>query len=128
MPLSETVSTSKESRNSRRPIPTQVIRVPNIINPNPEREQRIIRTPRHRRRRFRHRRVKELVHLVGKGEHGGFVWLDEGGVDCCAAVGVVVCEEEGVVELDCGDVDPVDSSDGGVALCDDVGDEDEWES
>lgn len=76
--------------------------IPDIVNADEEREQRILGCP---GCVFRVRAVawEELeLHLVFEGEHGGRVGRHEGGVDGCAAVGEVVSLDEGGV-VGCGE-------------------------
>ena len=99
----------------RIPVPALIIAIPNIINPNPHRKQRILARPR-RRRGFARRLAHELVHLVDQREHRRLVRLDKRGVDRRAAVRVVVRQDEGLVVHRGVDVYPVGASDRGVAL------------
>lgn len=106
----------EKKHNARIPTSTLVIRIPNVIDPDPKREQRIITRPRCRTRFISYRR-QELVHLISQRQDSRSVWSYKVGVDGRSAVGIVVCEEEGFVELDGVEVDPVCSADCCEALC-----------
>lgn len=54
--------------------------------------------------------------MIAKGEHCGLVGSDQARIDSRTAVGIVEREDQGFVELDSVYVDPVCSSNRGVAL------------
>lgn len=106
---------SSRSNNSRITVTRLIVRVPDIVDPNPEREQRVVARPRGRSG-FRGSAGQELVHLVRQGEHGRLVRGDERCVDGRAAVSVVPRQDEGLVVDGRVDVDPVRAADCGVSL------------
>ncbi len=57
-----------------------------------------------------------MVHLVAEREHCGLVGSDQASIDSRAAVGIVEREDQGLVELNGIHINPVGSSDRGVAL------------
>ena len=102
------------SSNSRVAIPTLVVAVPNVVDPDPHREQRVLARPRGRRG-FVRRLAEELVHLVDQREDRRLVRRDERRVNRRAAIRVVVSQDERLVVHRRVDVDPVRTPDGGVA-------------
>ena len=100
--------------NSLSPIPIQPKAIPNIIDPNPHREQRALARPR-RLRRLRPRALLKLPHLVHKAQHRVLVRRHQLRIRRRAPIRVVVREDEGGVVLR-GEVgDPVLATGGGPA-------------
>ena len=101
------LSARSQTNDSRAAIATLVVRVPYIVDADPEREHRVRARPRRSRRLARHTGAQELIHLVRHGQHGRLVWRDEGRVDGGAAVCEVVGHYQRFVVLHGDFVDPV---------------------
>ena len=86
-----------------------IVGVADVVDTNPEREQRVDTGPRSIHG-FARDGGQKLIHLVCQGQHRRRVRRNEGRVDRRAAVGVVVREDERLVILDGVDVDPIGSA------------------
>ena len=89
-------------------------RVPHVVDAHPHAHEGIRRIP-GRVVRVRSDAPAELRDLVDEAEHGRLVGRHERGVGGCAAVGKVVGEEGGLVEVGGEEADPVEAAAGGPA-------------
>lgn len=93
-----------------------VVRVADVVDADPEREQGVVARPRCARR-LACDRSKELVHLVREGQNRRLVRLHKLRVDRRATIGKVVGQRQRRIILYGHDVDPVHTTNGSEALC-----------
>ena len=93
-----------------------VVRVADVVDADPEREQRVFARPR-RSRRLQGSSGEELVlNLFNHRDDGGLVRCDEVRVNGGTAVCIVVRQDQGLVEYNSVDVNPVCPTDRSVTL------------
>ena len=103
------------SRNSRVPASTLIVRVTEVIDADPEREQRIFASP-WGACGLACNGSEKLVHLVCHREDRRLEWCDKVRVDGRTAVREVISERQRLVEFYSGSVDPVHSTNSGPSL------------
>lgn len=86
-----------------------VIMISDIVHTNPEREDRVSASP-WRRLRFVRELTKELRNLICERVYSSTILGNEGFVDDGSAVCEIVGENERVVVLDCGVIDPINTA------------------
>ncbi len=99
--------------NSRLAVPTPGVAVPDVVDADPDREQRVLARPR-RALGLLARPLQEVVCLNGERTRR-MARRDEALVDRRTADGVVVRQHEGRVELGCQDIDVVRAARRGLA-------------
>ena len=105
----------QSTRNSRIATATLIVRVTEVVDADPEREQGVVAGPGRARGLVRDG-SKELVHLVRHGKDRWLIWLNKLRVDRRSTVREVVGQRQRLVELHGCNVNPVYSADSGPSL------------
>ena len=113
--IEDTFPNIRNGRYIRIAVPRLVVRVTDIVDANPKREERVRVGPLCIGR-LASGAVQELIHLIRERENSRFVRGHKGRINSGSAVGVVEREDSRPVVLDSVYVDPVGASDSCEAL------------